>query len=59
MSGYYLLAKTELKQEYIELKGEYPQTIGVLETDQHRYYENVLKTLKIIDNIKLSDLADK
>lgn len=59
MSGYYLLAKTELKQEYIELKGEYPQTISVLETDQHRYYSNVLKTLKIIDNIKLSDLADK
>lgn len=57
MSGYYLMAKTELKPEYDSLKEEYPKTISVLESNQ-KYYKDVLETIKIIDNSKLSDLAD-
>ncbi len=53
MSGYFLISEW-----YDKLKKNYSKTVSILESDQ-KYYKDVLNSLKIIDNIRLSNESKK
>lgn len=53
MSWYYSIDK-----KYDDIKTLYPKTVSTLESDQI-YHKNILDSLKIINNTKLSNLANQ
>ena len=48
----------DIKTPYSNLRKEYPQTIGVLESNQ-KHYKSVLDNVKILNNSNLSSLAEE
>jgi hypothetical protein len=53
MSGYMFI-----NRRYEEMKNDFPKTLSILKSNQ-KYYKKVLDTVKILDNSKLADLAEK
>ena len=53
MNGYF-----DTQTQYTKLKQAYPQTIGVLESNQ-KHYKNVLDNVKILNNSNLNNIAEE
>lgn len=52
MNGYF-----NIKTPYSNIRKEYPQTIGILESNQ-KHYKSVLDNLKLLNNSNLNDMAE-